>query len=373
MLSKMLPNHPMKTCLISKSFLISNKSVITRLSRILSTEGSSQSRSKTDSLPERAVSALPGSVQPFARLMRLDKPTGAQLLMWPSFWSIALATPASQLPSLTTLALFGLGSVVMRSAGCVVNDLWDKDFDKRVERTKDRPLASDQLTTTDAVMLLGGLCGCGLMILVEFDLRSIMLGAGSLLLVTTYPLFKRFTYWPQLVLGLTFNWGALLGWSVVSHGLIDWSAVLPLYVSGICWTLIYDTIYAHQDKRDDLVIGLKSTAIRFGEDTNKWLGGFAALMCSSLMLTGVNTSQCWPYYTAVAITGLNLIHQTLTLNIESRDDCWRKFKQNTQIGWILFLGIAVSTFLKKATESTEKTTESTEKFEVIAANQRLSL
>ncbi|CAG2182497.1 unnamed protein product, partial [Oppiella nova] len=212
------------------------------------------------SLSERCVSSLPSSVEPFARLMRLDKPSGAWLLMWPSFWSISLATEASHVPSLTTLALFGMGSVVMRGAGCVVNDMWDKDFDRRVERTKSRPLASDQLSTTDAVMLLGGLSGTGLLILTQFDLTSIALGASSLALVTIYPLIKRFSHWPQLVLGMTFNWGALLGWCVVCEGVIDWTAVLPLYVSGICWTLIYDTIYAHQDKADDLMIGLKSTA-----------------------------------------------------------------------------------------------------------------
>ena len=371
----MLSNNASKICLVSKTIQRYHKPVVTQLSRIMSTINSSKSTPKSMSVPERSVASLPESVQPFARLMRLDKPTGAQLLMWPSFWSIALATPASHLPSLTTLGLFGLGSLVMRGAGCVVNDLWDKDFDKKVERTKSRPLASDQLTTTDAVMLLGGLCGCGLLILVQFDLNSIALGASSLLLVTTYPLFKRFTYWPQFVLGLTFNWGALLGWSVVANGVMDWSAVLPLYVSGICWTLIYDTIYAHQDKRDDLIIGLKSTAIKFGKDTTKWLSAFSAIMCSSLVLTGINTSQCWPYYTAVAITGLNLIHQTSTLNINSQEDCWRKFKQNTQIGWILFVGIVLSTYLKtqKPENSSDKTIESKDKFEVIGGNQTLIL
>jgi len=301
--------------------------------------------------------------------MRLDKPTGIWLLMWPSFWSVSLATPASHLPSLSTLALFGLGSLVMRGSGCVVNDLWDKEFDKRVERTKDRPLASNQLTTTDAIMLCGGLSGCGLLILLQFDSYSVGLGASSLLLVTTYPLVKRFSHWPQLVLGLTFNWGALLGWSVVTSGAMDWWAVLPLYMSGICWTLIYDTIYAHQDKGDDLMVGLKSTAIKFGDNTHKWLAGFSVLMCSGLAMTGIHTTQCWPYYTALTITAMNLFHQISTLNINDSTDCWNKFRQNTRIGYILFIGIVLSNYLKN-----RNTNESKDKsFEVINEKQTLSL
>ncbi|CAG2107075.1 unnamed protein product [Medioppia subpectinata] len=328
----------------------------------------SSSKPSSQSLAERGVAALPSGLQPFARLMRLDKPSGAWLLMWPGFWSVSLATQASHLPSMTTLALFGVGSVVMRGAGCVVNDLWDKDFDRRVERTKSRPLASRELTPTDAVMLLGGLSGVGLLILLEFDVNSIVLGASSLSLVAIYPSIKRFSHWPQLMLGMTFNWGALLGWSVVCDGAVDWTAVLPLYVSGICWTLIYDTIYAHQDKADDLMIGLKSTAIKFGDQTKQWLSGFSLLMCSSLVITGVNTGQCWPYYTAVTITAANLIHQISTLNINDSDDCWRKFKQNTQIGWILFIGIVLSTYLKNRPNSDQR-----DNFKVISDNSKQPL
>ncbi|XP_054163894.1 4-hydroxybenzoate polyprenyltransferase, mitochondrial-like [Oppia nitens] len=327
--------------------------------------------SKHKTIAETCVSSLPTTVQPFARLMRLDRPSGAWLLMWPGFWSVSLATSATQLPSLTTLSLFGLGAVVMRGAGCVVNDLWDKDFDRRVQRTKDRPLASNQLSTTDAVMLLCGLSGTGFLILLQFDINSIILGASSLSLVTIYPLFKRFTHWPQLVLGMTFNWGALLGWSVVTNGIIDWSAVLPLYTAGICWTLIYDTIYAHQDKADDLMVGIKSTAIKFGDNTNKWLTGFSALMCSSLVITGLNTGQCWPYYTAVSVTAMNLFRQILTLNINDREDCWHKFKQNTQIGWILFIGIVFSTYLKNSDTSDEPNDCNNNNNKLLTANQHL--
>ncbi len=185
--------------------------------------------------------------------------------------------------------------------------------------------------------------------------------------MTTYPLLKRFTYWPQVVLGMTFNWGALLGWSVVSNGSLHLPAVLPLYLAGICWTLVYDTIYAHQDKADDIMIGLKSTAIKFGENTAKWLSGFSALMCSCLLITGINTNQCWPYYTAVTMIGLNLGHQMITLKINDTDDCWKKFKRNTQIGWILFVGIVLSTYLKE-----KKTIAPKDNFEIVS-NSTLSL
>lgn len=181
---------------------------------------------------------------------------------------------------------------------------------------------------------------------IDFFIISIILGASSLLLVLFYPIMKRFTHWPQIVLGMTFNWGALLGWSVTCNGSLYYPAVLPLYAAGICWTLIYDTIYAHQDKKDDLAIGLKSTAIKFGEDTVKWLSGFSATMCSSLLLSGIATNQCWPYYSSVMIIGAHLARQLTTLNINDPEDCGRKFRNNKQIGWILLLGIVLSTLLK---------------------------
>lgn len=170
---------------------------------------------------------------------------------------------------------------------------------------------------------------------------------------------------------MTFNWGALLGWSVVSNGTLDWSAVLPLYLAGICWTLVYDTIYAHQDKADDIMIGLKSTAIKFGDNTAKWLTGFSVLMCSSLAITGLNTNQCWPYYTAITIIGLNLAQQLSTLNINDSDDCWRKFKNNTRIGYILFIGIVLSNYLKHE-DKENKIIEPKECFEIVS-NSTLNL
>ncbi|MCO5610086.1 hypothetical protein L7F22_064321 [Adiantum nelumboides] len=198
---------------------------------------------------------LPARIQPFALLARLDKPIGTWLLAWPCMWSIALATPIGLLPDLKLVALFGTGAILLRGAGCTVNDLLDHDIDCKVERTRARPIACGAVTPFQGVTFLGLQLLLGLGILVQLNTFSQILGASSLFLVGTYPLFKRWTYWPQAFLGLTFNWGALLGWAAV-RGSIDVSIVGPLYLAGICWTLVYDTIYAHQDKYDDVKVGV---------------------------------------------------------------------------------------------------------------------
>ena len=184
---------------------------------------------------------------------------------------------------------------------------------------------------------------------------SIYLGASSLALVATYPAFKRFTYWPQLVLGMAFNWGVFLGWSVNAGGILDLSSTLPFYIAGICWTLIYDTIYAHQDKHDDFALGLKSTALKFGEQTPNYLYGFSALMTTSLLIGGLQTSQTYPFYLSLAICANNLIRITKQLNINNVQSCAQAFKQNSQIGWILLTGIVLSTLVKSDNKPTEQT------------------
>lgn len=188
------------------------------------------------------------NVIPYVHLMRMDKPIGTWLLYWPCAWSIGLAAPAGVLPDLKMLTLFGVGAFIMRGAGCTINDMWDKDIDGKVERTRNRPLVTGALTNGDAWVFLSTQLGIGCMILMELNWYSIVLGASSLGLVIAYPLMKRFTYWPQLVLGMTFNWGALLGWSAI-HSEINFAACLPLYLAGVCWTIVYDTIYAHQVRR----------------------------------------------------------------------------------------------------------------------------
>lgn len=233
----------------------------------------------------------------------------------------------------------------MRGAGCTINDMWDRDIDAKVWRTKDRPITSGQLTMFDALVFLGGQLGLGLLILLQLNWYSVLLGAASMSLVVLYPVAKRFTYWPQAVLGLAFNWGALIGWSAV-QGQCNWAVCLPLSVACVSWTLIYDTIYAHQDKFDDIVLGIKSTALKFGDRTKYWLTGFATTMTSGLLATGLMCDQTWPYYTSVALIAAHLARQVVTLDIDNPDDCAKKFVSNRRVGMILFLGIVLGTYLK---------------------------
>ncbi|KAI1730970.1 ubiA prenyltransferase family domain-containing protein [Ditylenchus destructor] len=297
------------------------------------------------------VKAAPKPIQPYLRLMRVDKPIGTWLLYWPCCWSIALATPAGQLPSLYMLSLFGAGAFFMRSAGCVINDLWDRDFDKNVERTKIRPLASGELSEKQAVVLLSSLLSVSLGILLQLNWLSVFVGASSMALVIFYPLAKRYTYWPQFVLGCTFNWGALLGYTAVSNQ-FPLLICLPLYISGLNWTLIYDTIYAHQDKADDIMIGVKSTALRFGDNTKFWLSGFSIAMISSLGIAGLASQQTWPFY---AMLAAQLAWQVGTVRIEDGSDCWRKFRSNQWLGVFLFTGIVASNLLKRTEDDSNET------------------
>jgi 4-hydroxybenzoate polyprenyltransferase len=283
------------------------------------------SQSQETSLVKNAVNIFKGN--PYVRLMRLDRPignknwkkisaivmkckynTGSWLLFWPCSWSIGLAAAPGCLPDLTMLAMFGAGAVIMRGAGCTINDMWDKDIDAKVARTNNRPLVTKELTNLDAWFFLGTQLAFGLLILLELNYYSLLLGASSLGLVIVYPLMKRITNWPQFVLGMTFNWGALLGYSAI-HGDVLWSACLPLYAAGVSWTIIYDTIYAHQDRVDDLIVGIKSTALRFGKDTKKWLTGFSGLMMSSLVTTGLVCDLAWPYYASLSVVSAHICHQ----------------------------------------------------------------
>ncbi|XP_044285292.1 4-hydroxybenzoate polyprenyltransferase, mitochondrial [Varanus komodoensis] len=292
------------------------------------------------------VRAAPGPLQPYLRLMRLDKPIGTWLLYLPCTWSIALAAEPGCLPAWDMLLLFGTGAILMRGAGCTINDMWDQDYDKKVTRTASRPLAAGEISRFQSLVFLGGQLSLALCVLLCLNNYSIILGASSLLLVVTYPLMKRITYWPQLFLGLTFNWGALLGWSAV-QGSCNWSVCLPLYFSGVLWTLMYDTIYAHQDKRDDLTIGVKSTALRFSENTKPWLSGFSALMLLGLTVTGINCDQTFPYYAAVTSAGIHMAQQIYTLDINNSEDCWKKFSSNRTVGLLLFIGIVLGNLWKQ--------------------------
>ncbi|KAJ0989788.1 hypothetical protein J5N97_008144 [Dioscorea zingiberensis] len=281
---------------------------------------------------------LPEYVRPYALLARLDKPIGTWLLAWPCFWSITMAAQPGEFPDFKMLALFGCGAVLLRGAGCTVNDLLDRDIDEKVERTKSRPFASGLLNPSQGVAFLGVQLLLGLGILLQLNNYSRILGASSLLLVFSYPLMKRWTFWPQAYLGLTFNWGALLGWAAIK-GSLDPAIVLPLYCSGVSWTLVYDTIYAHQDKEDDLKAGVKSTALRFGDLTKNWITGFGIACISSLSISGFNAELAWPYYLFLTGAAGQLGWQILTVDLSDRADCNRKFVSNKWFGAFVFSGI----------------------------------
>jgi 4-hydroxybenzoate polyprenyltransferase len=277
----------------------------------------------------------PAPLRPYLRLMRLDRPIGTWLLLLPGWWSIALA--ARGWPDPRLLFLFGIGAVVMRGAGCTFNDIVDRDFDGQVARTAARPIPSGAVTPRQAVLFLGLQLLVGFFILLQFNTTSVLLGAASLVLVFTYPFMKRITYWPQAWLGLTFNWGALLGWAAAGGGVHP--APVLLYLAGIFWTLGYDTIYAHQDKQDDALIGVRSTALRLGATTPSWLVGFYVLAMLLLVLAGWQAGLSWPFYPLLATAGVQLAWQMRTLDIDDPADCLEKFKSNRIFGWLAMIAI----------------------------------
>ncbi|SUS06614.1 4-hydroxybenzoate octaprenyltransferase [uncultured Defluviicoccus sp.] len=279
---------------------------------------------------------LPSGMRPYARLARLDRPIGIWLLMFPCWWGTALASPT--FPSPWFLILFALGATVMRAAGCVMNDIADRDFDARVARTANRPIASGVISVRQALAFMAALSLVGLLVVMRFNHFTVLLAAASLILVALYPFAKRVTDWPQAVLGLTFNWGALVGWSAVTGGL-DLPALL-LYAAGFFWTLGYDTIYAHQDKADDAVIGVRSTALRFGNRTRLWLTGFYSVATLLLAAAGGSAGGLgWPFAAGVVAVAVHFAWQTATLDIEDAKGCLDRFRANRHVGSIVFIAI----------------------------------
>ncbi|BGP22689.1 4-hydroxybenzoate hexaprenyltransferase [Rhodotorula toruloides] len=279
----------------------------------------------------------------------MDKPIGTWLLYWPCTWGITMAAYSSALPVSSwawNLALFGTGAIIMRGAGCTINDLWDRNIDTKVDRTKMRPIASGEVKPIQAITFLGGQLSVGLAILTQLNWYSIGLGASSLSLVILYPLMKRITYWPQFVLGMAFNWGALLGSSAVL-GVCDWQVALPLYAGSIAWTIVYDTIYAHQDKVDDVKAGVKSTALLFAERSRPILTAFSASFVSLLALSGYLNAQ-GPAFYALSVGGAaaHLAWQLRNADLDSRESCWEMFKSNRDLGAIVWSGMAVDYALK---------------------------
>jgi 4-hydroxybenzoate polyprenyltransferase len=276
----------------------------------------------------------PAALRPYIRLARLDRPIGTWLLLFPGWWSVAMA--ARGWPDWTLLALFGVGAMAMRGAGCTLNDLADRDFDAQVARTRTRPLPSGAVTPVQAVVFMAAQLAVGAAILLSFNRFAVGVGLAVLVLIATYPFMKRITYWPQFFLGLNFNWGALLGWAVV-RGTLDWAPAL-LYMGGIAWTLGYDTIYAHQDKEDDIRIGVKSSALALGSGTRPWLFIFYAAAATLWAAAGASAGLTWPYCAGLALATAQLAWQAARVDIDDPDDCLAKFRSNRLAGWLLLLG-----------------------------------
>ncbi|MGO4437595.1 4-hydroxybenzoate octaprenyltransferase [Rhizobium sp. RAF56] len=291
--------------------------------------------------------ALPSALWPYAQLARWDRPIGWQLLMWPCFWSATLAAQAatetgqfSRLQLVWHLLLYFVGSVAMRGAGCTYNDLVDHDIDMAVARTRSRPLPSGRVSRLQAKAFIALQALVGLLVLLQFNGFAIVLGVLSLAIVALYPFAKRFTDWPQFFLGLAFSWGALMGWAGI-FGSLSVAAVL-LYAASIVWTIGYDTIYAHQDKEDDALIGVRSTARLFGERTRLWLSGLygaaLVLMFLSFAVVGAGTLA----YLGLLIAGGMFAYQIAVLNIDNADQCLALFKSNGKVGAIIFAGLFLS-------------------------------
>ncbi|KAL4720880.1 hypothetical protein ACJJTC_003014 [Scirpophaga incertulas] len=280
-------------------------------------------------------------VDPYIKLARWDRPIGVYLLYWPCSWAIALGSLPGTVPlhsSLQMAGLFLIGAGLMRGAGCTINDLWDKDVDRQVDRTKDRPLASGLVTDKQAIAFLGAQLSLALGVLLQLNCYSVLLGASSMLLVITYPLAKRFTNYPQIFLGATFNWGALLGYSAL-QGTIDTAVCVPLYVGALAWTVVYDTIYAHQDKEDDARIGMKSTALTFGAHTKPALSAALTASALSFAVAGYSAGLDAPFYLAILAYAVHAGRQIYTLDVDNPDDCAKKFKSNSLVGLFILLGI----------------------------------
>ena len=292
----------------------------------------------TDIVATGWVTRLPRSWLPYLLLARVDRPIGTWLLFLPGVWGILLAGP-SPAEAIRLILLFGIGSLVMRAAGCVVNDLWDRDIDRMVARTAGRPLASGMLRPRHALVFLGVLLLAGLAILLQLNGLAQALGVASLLLVALYPLAKRVTWWPQLMMGFTFGFGAPLGYAAgAGHLSIAWAV---LYGAAILWDLGFDTIYAHQDREDDALVGVKSTARLFGEQTAPFLAACYAGAVLLLALAGWLAALGTWFYPALALPAVLLGRQVVTLDINDPALCLRLFRANREAGLAVALAILV--------------------------------
>lgn len=286
--------------------------------------------------------ALPRTLWPYAQLARWDRPIGWWLLMWPCWWSAALAAvayaaPLSPFPLVWHLILFMIGAIAMRGAGCTYNDIVDRDIDEKVARTRSRPLPSGQVSTGQAWAFLLIQCLAGLAVLLQFNPFAILVGFASILTVAIYPFMKRFTDWPQLFLGFAFSWGALMGWA--AH--FGWLTAAPIlvYLGSILWVIGYDTIYAHQDREDDALVGVRSTARLFGDRTKQALvvlyGGALVLFAVAWWLAEVPPLA----YLGLAAAAIHMARQIAIVDINNGDQCLALFRSNSTVGWLIFAGL----------------------------------
>ncbi len=288
----------------------------------------------------------PGFLRPYLRLSRLDRPIGSWLLLIPCWWSSALAAIAegARAPSIAHIALFFVGAFAMRGAGCTWNDIVDRDLDASVERTRSRPIPSGQVSVAQAAAFLVLQALVGLAVLLSFNRFTIGLGIASLLIVAVYPFMKRITYWPQIVLGLAFSWGALMGWAAAFGSLA--APPLLLYAGSISWVIGYDTIYAHQDREDDALIGIKSTALLFRERTKPMLAVFYALAVVLLAAAGFSAGGGIVFALGLCAFAAHLVWQMVRLDITDPDNCLAVFKSDRDAGLILFAGLLLDAALR---------------------------
>ena len=277
----------------------------------------------------------PPFARPYLRLARLDRPIGSWLLLMPCWWSVGLAgMRVEQFPSLWHVVLFFIGAFAMRGAGCTWNDLVDRNLDRLVERTRSRPIPSGQVTVAEATAFMVAQALIGFLVLIQFNRFTVFTGLASLLVVAIYPFMKRITYWPQIVLGLAFSYGALMGWPA-AFGRLDWPAIV-LYAGSISWVIGYDTIYAHQDREDDLLIGIKSTALLFGENTRPMLAGFYCGAVVLIGIAGLTAGGRLIFVLGLIAFAAHLAWQVVRLDINDSAYCLKLFKSNRDAGLILF-------------------------------------
>ncbi len=286
-----------------------------------------------------AARFAPGWALPYIRLARADRLIGAWILVFPCWWSLALASPglAGGWHLLKLAALFAAGAVVMRGAGCVINDIIDRDIDRRVARTAERPIASGAIGIPAALVFLAGLLAVGLAIVTRFNLFTVGLAISSLALVVAYPFMKRITYWPQAWLGLTMTFGALLGFAAV-RGTLAPEAFL-LYAGALFWTLGYDTIYAYADLADDTAAGVKTLSIRLGDNAKPWFTGFYTVAVALFGAAGHLAALAWPFWPLLGLVYAFLLWQAWAVDLHDPADCMRKFRATRVFGWLLLAAI----------------------------------